>query len=181
MIFELIQSPLTEVQLALGYLKGKEHLPYPDYRKMNGDFVLSELLLQCGLNPHLHFDQDFNLISEEFNACLSHVDEKSFACVVSRTFSERPGLDVELLERKISDEEASFFLNDKDELEDYLSLWCVKEAAYKCHSFLYQKQMGKKLLMKEIIVKKNATVEIFQATYRFQIVKQNNHLIALVY
>ena len=91
---------------------------------------------------------------------ISHTNDFAVASVSDSDQLSSIGVDLEVSTREIKEGIYKFFINESDQITNTLELWCIKEAAFKALSPLYQEE--KTLVLKDINILKDGTFHLSQ-------------------
>lgn len=123
------------------------------------------------------FEKNFHELNESSDILFSYSHTEGFGGAVAclKKDYRSIGIDIELTTRPIDLGAKKYFINELDEAQNYnlLTLWCIKEACFKCANF----EFNEVKLLKEIWIKNNqfGTILNFkQALGTFEIIQNNN-------
>ncbi|ATH08348.1 hypothetical protein BIY24_10430 [Halobacteriovorax marinus] len=91
----------------------------------------------------------------EILVSLTHTIQLAAAVVSNHPKISSLGIDLESTQREMKEGILKFFIRDADTESDPLKNWCIKEAAFKALSPLYN--LEKRLVLKDIIISKDKT------------------------
>lgn len=94
---------------------------------------------------HLHLKADNSIL-----VSLTHTNSLAAAAISTSKNISSIGIDIESTSREMKEGILKFFRREDDEVDNVLELWCIKEAAFKAISPLYQQE--KRLVLKDIII-----------------------------
>ena len=120
-------------------------------------FRLSRYALRhlCGqedltIEKHLHLKSAPNI-----KVSISHTDGAAAAMICESESTISIGIDIEWSCRQVKPGIEKFFINEADDCQiNKLENWCIKEAAYKAYSPIYNDE--KVLVLKDFTIKDNA-------------------------
>jgi 4'-phosphopantetheinyl transferase EntD len=136
---------------------------YPSKKRASEHYTsrlaLLESLKSCKLDQFKSYsdltivNHHHMLLAEEALVSLSHTHHFAMASVTNCSDITSIGIDLENIEREIKPGLKKFYNNTHDQIQDQLRLWCIKEAAFKAISPLYEGE--KQLVLKDIAILEN--------------------------